>query len=77
MSQAITCPNGITTNVDGTVSCDAWVLVDLPAHDPIHDLTPEQLSDMAASIFLVCALAWGLRLLVNQILNSGFGRGNH
>lgn len=74
MSQVFTCPAGPTHNPDGTISCSSWLLVDLPAPDPIHDLTPEQLSEITGSILLAFAVAWSFRVLVRFILQSNYGK---
>lgn len=77
MAQTFTCPNGATQNPDGTLTCDQWVLVELPAPDPIHGLTQEQLVNVTESIFMAFAMAYCFRFLTRFINQSGFGRGNH
>lgn len=75
MSQSFTCPNGATVNPDGTLSCDQWVLVELPAPDPIHQMTPEQLDSITGYIVLSFAVAWVFRFAIRYLLDwSGFGR---
>lgn len=76
MSTVFSCPDGATQNPDGTLSCSSWVMVELPEPDPIHELTSEQLSEMAGLIFLSFATAWAFRVLVRFILESKYGR-NH
>ena len=74
MSQVFTCPEGATQNPDGTLTCAEWVVAELPAPDPIHELTPEQLAEITGSILLAFATAWCFRVLLRFILESNYGK---
>lgn len=75
MSQVFTCPSGAIVNPDGTLSCSGWLLVDLPAPDPIHSLTASDLSEITVLILTVFATAYVFRFARDHLLkDSGFGR---
>ena len=75
MTQVPTCSEGATQNPDGTLSCPGtWLLVELPAPDPIHDLTESQLASITVSIFLAFATAFVFRTLYRFIITTNYGR---
>lgn len=75
MSQVPVCNEGATQNPDGTLSCPGtWLLVDLPAPDPIHEISAEQMHDMTVSIFLAFATAFAFRMLFKFIITTNYGR---
>lgn len=74
MSQVFACPSGALQNPDGTLSCDQWVLVELPAPDPITQMTPQELSELMSAITLVLCIAFGIRVLRRVLEDNAPGR---